>query len=191
MQKDEIMALCDKAIISLANGDKEALGILYDVMAKSIYITALTITKNTQDAEDALQDTMLDIFKASHSYRADSNPRAFILTIARHRALDIVRRRKNAVTLEDSRLYDEPADDPLSDLAVFELLKPLNITERQIIIFRLYDGLPFEEISKIMHISVTAAQKRYQRVLRKLRKIHNERSYSNERERDKENSLST
>ena len=82
---------CDRAIAAVAQGDTQALATVYDCMARDIFVAVLAITQSHADAEDALQDTMLQIVKYAFSYRPGSNPRAWILTIARHRALDIVR----------------------------------------------------------------------------------------------------
>ena len=160
---------CDDAIVAIANGDKQPLGVIYDYMARDIYVTALTITKNHADAEDALQDTMLQIVKYASSYRQGTNPCAWILTIARHRALDIVRRRRWIVPLDDSVFSDAPISTDTDE--ALALLERLNSTERQLIVFRLYQELPYSDIAKIMNISTVAAQKRYQRALQKLKKI--------------------
>ena len=173
MQINDDMRVCDQAIIATANGNREALGSIYDLMARNIYVTALAITGNHFDAEDALQDTMIQIVRSAASYSENSNPRAWILTIARHRALDIVRRRKSTVCLEELPLCEcvENDDSFAWKQELSRLLEKLDIKERQIIIFRLYHGLSYEEISLIMAISVTAAQKRYQRALKKLKNI--------------------
>ncbi len=183
MQKNDIIPQCDEALVAMANGEREAVGVIYDCMARSIYATALAITRNHADAEDATQDTILQIVKYAHTYKKGSNPRAFILTIARNRALDIVRRRRSAIPLDELPLSDEAVSDDLKD--VLMLLSPLNECERQLVILKLYEELSYNEIAKIMKISVFAAQKRYQRALNKLKSIYSERSYTDERESDK------
>ena len=162
--------LCDDAIVAIASGDRQPLEVLYDHMARDIYVTSLAITRNHADAEDALQDTMLQIVKYASSYRKGSNPRAWILTIARHRALDIVRRRKPTIPLDEISLADESSE--VNGELALSLLDDLNSSERQLIIFRLYEELSYSEIAKIMKISTFAAQKRYQRALQKLKKKH-------------------
>ena len=173
MPNDNKTQLCDDAIIAIAGGDKQPLGTLYDHMARDIYVAALAITQNHADAEDALQDTMLQIVKYASSYRKGSNPRAWVLTIARHRALDIVRRRKVTIPLEEISLADESTESNHTD--ALALLDKLNKNERQLIVFRLYEELSYNDIAKIMNISTFAAQKRYQRALRKLKKLTTEK----------------
>lgn len=161
----------EKLITTLSEGDKDALSGIYDILSRLIYSVSLGITGNIQDAEDALQETMIDIVKYAHSYKPGTNPRAWILTIARHNSLDIIRRRREHLSIdgcEASMIADT------SDLStdIKDLLRELDDGERQIIILRVYAELSYSEIAKIMKISVFAAQKRYQRVLKKLKKYY-------------------
>lgn len=184
MQKDDVISRCDSAIAALANGDLSSLEIIYGIMSKKIYAAALAITQDHSDAEDVTQDTMLQIVKYAPSYRQGSNPRAWILTIARHRALDTVRARKHHTPIDELPLADAAVNDDVE--AVLELLSPLGADERQLVVLRLYEELSYSEISQIMKTSVFAAQKRYQRAIRKLKSVHdNERSFINDRKRDK------
>jgi RNA polymerase sigma-70 factor (ECF subfamily) len=158
---------CDRAIAAVAQGDTQALAAVYDCMARDIFVAVLAITQNHADAEDALQDTMLQIVKYAFSYRRGSNPRAWILTIARHRALDIVRRRKKTVLLDE--VTESCASVSPAESDAFTLLEALDANERLLLLLRLYEELTYAEIAKIMRISTYAAQKRYQRILQKLK----------------------
>lgn len=158
---------CDRAIAAIAQGDTAALGMLYDCMARDVFVAALAITQSHADAEDALQDTMLQIVQYASAYRQGTNPRAWILTIARHRALDIVRRRRKTVPLDEVTLPEEPVS--ASEVDAFALLEMLNSDERLLLVLRLYEELAYSEIARIMRISTYAAQKRYQRILQKLK----------------------
>ncbi len=173
MPTDQQIPLCDRALVAIASGDLRPLEVLYDHMARDIYVAALAITSNHADAEDALQDTMLQIVKYASSYRPGSNPRAWILTIARHRALDIVRRRKKTLPLDELTLAQETAATERTDTAL-SLLDRLKRDERLLVVLRLYEELPYDEIARIMKISTYAAQKRYQRALQKLKQRINE-----------------
>ena len=184
MQKEDVINKCDLAIIELANGNIEALSTIYDLMSRNIYVTALVITENHADAEDIVQDTMLQIVKYVHAYRKGTNPRAWILTMARHGAIDTIRKRRYHTPIDELSLQDEAVNDDIE--AVLTLLSGLDTSERELVLLRLYEEISYEEIAKIMKISVFAAQKRYQRALKKLQRINNERSYEYGRERNKE-----
>ncbi len=162
--------ILEKALFELASGNKDGLCPIYEVLGRMIFSVALGITGNREDSEDVLQETMMELVKCAHTYKKGTNPRAFILTVARHNALDAVRKRKDNLPIDEAMnvTYDEISD--AAPLAA-ELLSHLDEEERGIILLRIYGELSFYEVAKIMNISVFAAQKRYQRVLKKLKNI--------------------
>ena len=161
------------ALSKLKDGDREALAVIYNCYGRIIFSVALGITENYTDAEDVLQETMIETVKNTHSYKEGTNPKAWVLAMARHSAIDLVRRRKNHLSLEDSAVESLESEETLGSLApeIMDLLKKLDEDERQIIILRIYAELPFKDVAKAMDISVFAAQKRYQRALKKLKSI--------------------
>lgn len=171
MQKKSKGLSCEKELEALAKGETGALSAVYDKMARSILGLAYGITENYHDAEDVLQNTMLELMKYADRYRKGTNANALILTIARHLAIDQLRKRKKTVSLDTPEAAKIPAEKPdLSGVEVMDLLRVLDEEERQILLLRLYAGLSYQEIAMVMQITVLAAQKRYQRVIRKLRK---------------------
>lgn len=162
--------ILEKALLDLATGNNDGLCPIYENLGRLIFSVSLGITGNRQDAEDTLQETLVELVKYAHTYKKGTNPRAFILTLARHNALDAVRKRKENLPIDEAMTvtYNEISD--AAPIAA-ELLSRLDEDERQIILLRIYGELPFSEVAKIMNISVFAAQKRYQRVLKKLKNI--------------------
>lgn len=71
----------------IAKGDRDTLGALYHQANTAVYSFALSILKNTSDAEDALHDCFLDIYQAAEHYRPQGKPMAWIFTIVRNRCL--------------------------------------------------------------------------------------------------------
>jgi RNA polymerase sigma-70 factor, ECF subfamily len=76
----------------------------------SLYRTALRLTRSPADAEDLVQDTYLNAFRAADSFEPGTNLRAWLFTIlhntARNRARD---RARDNVTI-DSETVDQAAD---------------------------------------------------------------------------------
>lgn len=170
MSTNHADAICGKAVRELAeNGSREALSVIYDSMARLIFSVAYGITGNHEDAEDVLQDTLIEIVTYAHTWQG-GNVRAWVLTMTRHLAVDVVRRRKPAVPLDEQIEAKKPAVS--FRLEVLELLDILSEEERQLVLLRLYAGLTYREIAKILEISVAAAQKRYQRAIQKLKRCH-------------------
>ena len=155
-----------------ANGEPAGMSELYDLMAQAIYTTAYVITGHREDAEDVLQDTLIEILMDAHLYRPRTNPRAWVLTVARHTALDAVRKRarRSTLSVEDAAATIPAPPDAEGDFAaLWDMLTVLTLEERELVVLRLYHTLPYTAISETLHISVAAAQKRYQRAIDKLR----------------------
>ena len=168
----------ERAILAMGRGERTADGEpvgmseLYDLMAQAIYTTAYVITGHREDAEDVLQDTLIEILMDARLYRPRTNPRAWVLTVTRHTALDAVRKRSRRTTLpmEDTAMTIPAPPDAEGDFAaLWDLLAVLTLEERELVVLRLYHTLPYTEISEALHISVAAAQKRYQRAIDKLK----------------------
>ena len=168
----------ERAILAMGRGERTADGEpvgmseLYDLMAQAIYTTAYVITGHREDAEDVLQDTLIEILMDARLYRPRTNPRAWVLTVTRHTALDAVRKRSRRTTLpmEDTATTIPAPPDAEEELAaLWDLLAVLTLEERELVVLRLYHTLPYTEISEALHISVAAAQKRYQRAIDKLK----------------------
>jgi RNA polymerase sigma-70 factor (ECF subfamily) len=104
---DELMALIDR----VARRDELALKALYDQTSGKLYGLALRVVRNNEWAEDALQETFLQIWRTAPDYRASlSPPMAWLGLIVRSRSLDLLRRRK----AEREHLTDE-IDDAMAD----------------------------------------------------------------------------
>ncbi|HAN21904.1 MAG: hypothetical protein A2Y15_06140 [Clostridiales bacterium GWF2_36_10] len=171
VQDNKINKVCDKAIIEFLEGDKNGLSVIYDCMARMIFSVAYAIVGNYQDAEDVLQDTMIEITKYAHTYRKGSNAKAWILTMTRHLSIDLIRKRKPTFSLDEVETLEQSTVvcTEFSQLEVLEMLNALDEDENQIVIFRLYAEMSYIEISQIMGISIASAQKKYQRSIKKLK----------------------
>ena len=166
--------LCEKALAELAEGNTDALSVIYGEMSRRIFSLAYTVTGNYCDAEDVLQNTMIDITRSCRGFHGGSAA-AWIMTVARHNALDVVRKRREGAETE---LYDadivvvQAQNDSFAALEVLDMLSVLDEDEKQIVLLRLYQKMPYCEIAAVMGIKVFAAQKRYQRAISKLKKYN-------------------
>jgi RNA polymerase sigma factor (sigma-70 family) len=87
----QLMSLIDR----VAARDEAALKALYELTSSKLYGLSLRVVRNSEWAEDALQDTFLQIWRTAPDYRASlSPPMAWLGLIVRSRSLDLLRRRK-------------------------------------------------------------------------------------------------
>ena len=170
----------EQALLALGRGERrddgEPVGLaeLYELMGRAIFTTAYVITGHREDAEDILQDTLVEIYQDARFYRPRTNPRAWVLTVTRHTALDAVRKRTRHATapLDTAEALPTPPDAHDEFTALWDLLAVLSPEERELVILRLYHGLSHGEIAETLRISTAAAQKRYRRAIDKLRAHH-------------------
>lgn len=98
-------ALEIEALVAAARaGSPSAFAELSHIFAPRLLRRILSITKNHDDAEDALQDTFLRAFRAIRSFRSQSAFYTWITRIAINSALMVLRRRR--------RLSEWPIESP-------------------------------------------------------------------------------
>lgn len=88
-------------------GDRDAFEAMIRAMSRPLFAIAYGILQNREEAEDAVQDTFTKAWKSRWRIREPEKFPAWIGTITRHRAHNILRRRRSV-----------PLDDELSDAAV-------------------------------------------------------------------------
>src|SRR5438876_10687976 len=84
----------DALLTALAARDLGALAALYDRYGRLAYSLAYRILGESEAAEDVVQDAFLSAWRGAATYRPErGNPRAWLLSIVHHRAVDILRRK--------------------------------------------------------------------------------------------------
>lgn len=90
-----------------AAGDERALGALYDRHGATAYALARAIVKDGTDAEDVVAATFAQAWRGAARYdAARGGVGAWLCTIARTRALDVLRARKRRARAEESAAAD-------------------------------------------------------------------------------------
>lgn len=113
------------------------------------------------DAEDAWSETFLAALRAWPALDDDADVRAWLVTIAHRKAIDVVRvRTRSAVPVEhlpeavSSVAEHEPADEEL-----WRALAALPDKQRQCVAYHHVAGLPHAEVARIVGGSVAAARR--------------------------------
>jgi RNA polymerase sigma-70 factor, ECF subfamily len=82
-------------VIAAQSGCPTAFNELWNLYSRRVFRTAFNITKNTQDAEDALQDSFLRAFLAFGSFEGRASFYSWVTRIAINSALGILRKRRS------------------------------------------------------------------------------------------------
>lgn len=116
---DPTQRLADQALLSrVAQGDQTAFGDLYDRLNRPLYSLILKMVGDPSEAEDALQDATLQIWRrAAHYDSAQSSVFTWAVMLTRSRVIDRLRARgRRARLIADNALDEERAAEIASDV---------------------------------------------------------------------------
>lgn len=120
-----------------------------------VYWHIRRITVNSEDAQDATQETFIRVFRSLDQYDRGKSLKAWIYRIATNEALRIIEKRHPTVDVEDNaEVMSMPADEYIdfSDVEAVNLQKAiLSLPRKQQLTFNLryYEELSFDEIAEI------------------------------------------
>lgn len=167
------------ALERIAAGDPDAVQDCVDHYSGLVWSIARGMMRTAADAEDAVQDIFLSIWKNAATFDpAKSSEKSFIAMIARRRLIDTLRkagRRPTLVALPENGA-DPPSDDHLvtqrgaEALVAKRLLGELRPDQRQVIEFSVYQGMSHSEISEATDIPIGTVKSHIWRGLNLVRK---------------------
>lgn len=153
------------------NGDVTAYSELVRRYQKKIYALVYNMTSNREDAEDLVQDVFIKAYASLKNFKGDSSFYTWAYRIAVNRTINFVkqRSRKAAVSLDnvDEGVERDPAyldlvarESPFRDASLNEVQKKLNealqtLSEkhRAVVVMHDVQGIPHDEIAKILGTS--------------------------------------
>ena len=155
------------------NGDKAALGALWDAITPKLYGYLVNTLRDRQSAEDILQNTWLKAVESIGSFR----PRgvrfsAWLFAIAKNECRQHWRAQKFAEPITENHadnLRDNTRADITEKLYLENILKRLTEDEQELLRLRYISGFSFNEIAKILNISAIAARVRIHRAIARVR----------------------
>lgn len=144
--------------------DPSPVGVLFRDYGRTVFRAAYRITGDSDDAEDVVQSVFLRLIRNEHVGRLSDTPGPYLRRAATNAALDLIRRRKVAATVQWSdEAPDPPADgvdDPFHRLSNEELkvvlrrgLAELSPRMAEIFALRYLEGLDNPEIAEVVGTS--------------------------------------
>jgi RNA polymerase sigma factor (sigma-70 family) len=152
-------------------GDVEAYDVLVRRYQGKVYALVYNMTSNKEDAEDRVQDVFIKAFQSIRNFRGQSSFYTWLYRIAINRTINFLKTRKNRYALSlndmDSGAERDPAyvelrarESPVRDVSILELQEKLNkalqtLSEKHRMVVVLHDieGVPHEEIARMMGCS--------------------------------------
>ena len=151
-----------EAVDLLRQGDRRGPQVLMERYQMSVYNLSLRMLGNTADAEDATQEVFLKAFQRVEQFRSGEPFGAWLSGIARHQAIDMIRRRRTvplaAVTSPASVDVEAAAIASLDRAQVQAALRQLDDRERALLVLRYWEDQPVDVIARTLGISEGAAK---------------------------------
>jgi RNA polymerase sigma-70 factor (ECF subfamily) len=172
----------EQLLAEIARGDEAALAALYDRYGRPSYGLAVRILRDSQLAQDAVQDAFLAVWRTAASFDSSrGRASAWLLTLVHRRAVDVVRRedRRRAAPLDDAPVASGDSTDETAELleqrrAVQAALTVLTPAEREAIELAYYGGLSQSEIAERLDVPLGTIKSRMFAGLAKLREALDE-----------------
>jgi RNA polymerase sigma-70 factor, ECF subfamily len=139
-------------VIALArDGDREALGELYERYADSVFHCVNRILQDVYESEDVTQHVFLKLMSALPRYQRRQVPfSAWLMRVARNVALDAERKRR-PVRCEEIHETNPDADDQYQrGRSLREALAALPATQRRVVVLRHVVGLSAPEVAQCL-----------------------------------------
>jgi RNA polymerase sigma-70 factor (ECF subfamily) len=154
------------------NGHLASFGILYERYHSSMVALAYSILADMEMAEDAAQEVFAAACRDITSLKSKEKFAAWLAGICRNTARQMIRSKSRDVIpanrqMEVSSTNDE---DNQFQIVVSRAIRQLKPAERELIVLRYYDNLPYERIASVLDISVQAVNGRLTRTKRKIEK---------------------
>lgn len=163
--------------------DNKELEYIYHKYYQSLFLYAISLTKNIADAQDLVAETFL---KAILSYDDTiTNIRTWLIKVLRNQFVDNCRKKKRL--LDEGKIHIEWIEDPydlMKDIIqesqkrwMYNQIYKLNLKEREIMLMSLTLHMSDEQISDVMKLSETNIRVIRHRVKTKLIELAKKEGY--------------
>ena len=157
------MLATDKAeleglLLAVARRDREAFRRLYDLTSAKLFATILRIVRVRAPAEEILQDVFLRIWQNAGTFSPQTAPaQAWINSIARNRAIDVLRQRSFVQVggaEDNTNWYERIAEDRdreadmINNASLRHCLGTIDEQARDCVLLAYYEGFSREELAQ-------------------------------------------
>lgn len=151
-------------------GKETAVDEIFETYSGEIFKYSMSLLKNNQDAQDAVQEVFAKFIQNRHSFRGDCSIKTWLLIITRNYCLKQLKGKdKTNLAINENLLK---AYDPNIDIKISlnDALEKIGKDEFELIYLREYAGHSYQEIAQILNISVDNVKVKLFRVREQLRK---------------------
>jgi len=169
-------------LAATAGGDQRAFAQLYESCSAHLFGVLLRILQRRDWAEEALQDCFLKVWQKSETYEPSrGTPLTWLMTIARYRALDLLRAKRPEVEMpeegeEPPLSFADPTQDPVGRAIegegvdrLHQCMGGLQEEQRRSVLLAYYEGYTHQELAQAMKAPLGTVKSWVRRGLSRLR----------------------
>ena len=173
----------EKLIKTAQGGDKAALSELVKKYEQTVYNFAFKICRNTDRAENTMQETFFSMVKSLHQFDGKSKLSTWLYRIvSNHCLMQLRKQRRHFISIDDDEVFEDnyladwntrpflPVENQEIKVILDEAIQKLSPEYRIVFLLRDVEGLSTEETAGIIEISVPAVKSRLHRARAFLRK---------------------
>ncbi len=173
----------DRLTRRAVRGDERAFATIFRRYHQSLYRFCLAIVGNPEDAQDALQNTMIKVLRALPGEDRRIELKPWLYRIAHNESIDLLRRRRETRQLDVEQIA--PGYGLAEDAETRERLRRLLADmrelpgrQREVLVMRELAGLDFEEIGSALETSGAVARQTLYEARQSLRQMEEGREMS-------------
>lgn len=137
-----------------------------------LFRTGLIMLGNAQDAEDAVQETVISYMQKAPVFESEEHEKAWLLTVLTNKCRDMQRFRMRHPVTDIEELKEFLGDEEEKESGILEALMTLPEKFRMVLVLYYVEGYRTEEIAKIIGKSTSAVKMRLQKGRRLLEDVY-------------------
>lgn len=174
--------LLQQLLAQTARGDQKSFRQLYEASSSHLFGLLMRMLKRRDWAEEALQDCFLKIWQKAETYSPEKGaPLTWLMTVARYRALDLLRMKRPEVEMPEESdapplAFEDVAEDPQARAVeqegigqLKECMKGLQDEQQRSVLLAYYEGYTHQELAVIMKAPLGTVKSWVRRGLQRLR----------------------
>ena len=163
--------------------DQAALEALYSRYSTAVYSLAMYMLKQQALAEDATQETFLNIWLKASSFNADrGQPKSWIMSVAHHKIVDLIRSRRRTSSMTDpggdetlellpsgQASTEEQVEQSLQRERILKALTLVPEAQREVVMLAYFEGYSQSEMAEKLGQPLGTIKTRVRLAMQKLR----------------------
>ncbi|GLC89294.1 RNA polymerase sigma factor [Lysinibacillus piscis] len=158
-------------------GNKQAYTHIIEQYKNPLYATILRMTRQPHLAQDLVQEVFFKVYEQLGKYEATGSFKSWLYRVAINHCLDELRKKQYKIQNEqftEEQLIEAEHPEIIylkreKERQLEQLLSTLPEQERMILLLRYSNELSYEEISELLHISLSDVRNKLHRSKKKMR----------------------